>query len=128
MNFGPTIARIRTGIQSTVEAIPSVMSVWGFGSFFRNEAFNDVDILMVLLCPKELLVGHSKDVKGKLANLEGEIGVEFDVLILTPEEFESQPLRDMDQLVCIYQRPERAEQADLIETSKWIIAAYGDKK
>lgn len=113
MSSGPTLAGIKREIQSIVETIPPVLSVWGFGSFFRSEPFNDVDIVMVLHCSRELLVGLVKDVKRKLAKLEDEIGVKFDVLILTPDEFESRPLRDMDQLAHIYQRCECSEQKNI---------------
>jgi predicted nucleotidyltransferase len=114
MNSGPTLAGIKKGIQSIVEKIPPVLSVWGFGSFYRNEPFNDVDIVMVLHCSRELLLGLVKDVKGNLAKLEDQIGVKFDVLIMTPDEFESRPLRDMDQLAHIYQRCECSKQTDMI--------------
>ena len=104
MTFGTTIGRTRTEIRSTVETFPSVVSAWGFGSHFRGEAFDDVDVLVILDCSRDAIVRLSNNLRVAFVELGGNLGVKFDLLILTPTEFALRPLRDMDQLTSIYER------------------------
>lgn len=104
MTSGTTIRKIKTAIQSTAEGVLAVESAWGFGSFFRGEAYDDVDILIVLRCSTEELSGLVRSLRSDFLTAEREMKLQFDLLFLTPEEFSSRPLRDMDQLIPLYQR------------------------
>lgn len=86
-----------------VEGVPAVEAVWGFGSYFRGEAYDDVDVLIVLRCSHEELTGQTRSLRSAFLIAERELKLQFDLLFLTPEEFSSRPLRDMDQLVPLYQ-------------------------
>jgi predicted nucleotidyltransferase len=102
MTSGTTIKRIKTVIQSTVESAPAVETAWGFGSFFRGTAFNDVDVLIVLKCAPEELADQVRLLRSAFLIAERKLKLQFDLLFLTPEEFSSRPLHDMDQLVLLY--------------------------
>lgn len=78
---------------------PSVCAAFGFGSFFRNEPFNDVDVLFVLQqeCQSHLAIYY--DLKKTFDNMGERYGVCFDLTVLTEREFSERPLRDMNSLV-----------------------------
>jgi predicted nucleotidyltransferase len=99
MPSGPTIRKIRTEIRSTLSCHDSIQSIWGFGSFFRQEKFDDIDILVVVTGSGEQLLSDSKAIRADLLAVENRIGTPIDPLILTLNEFKSRPLRDMDELV-----------------------------
>lgn len=101
MTSGPTIRRIRTEIRSTLESYDRILSIWGFGSFFREEEFHDIDILVVVTALGEQLLSDSMAIRADLLSIERRVGIPIDALILTPTEFKSRPLRDMDELVRI---------------------------
>lgn len=101
MPSGPTIRRIRTEIRSTLEGRDRIRSVWGFGSFFRQEKFEDIDVLVVVTSFGEQLLSDSKAIRADLFELETRVRIRIDPLVLTASEFESRPLRDMHELVRI---------------------------
>ncbi len=101
MISGTITRKIKTAIQSTVEGFSAVESVWGFGSFFRGDVYNDVDVLIVLSAPREELTELTSALRSAFIIVERDFNLKFDLLFLTPEEFSSRPLRDMDQLVLI---------------------------
>ena len=103
MTSGTIIRETKTAIQSTVKDFLAVEAVWGFGSFFRCEAYNDVDVLIVLSVPHEELTELTSALRSAFMIAERDLALQFDLLFLTPEEFSSRPLRDMDQLVLLYQ-------------------------
>ena len=103
MISGTTIRKTKTVIQSTVEGFPAVVSAWGFGSFFRGEAYDDVDVLIVLRAPREGLTELTSLLTSAFLIAEHDLKLKFELLFLTPEEFSSRPLRDMDQLAFLYQ-------------------------
>ncbi|WP_431523442.1 nucleotidyltransferase domain-containing protein [Mesorhizobium captivum] len=105
MISGNTTRKIRTEIRSILEGCSSFQSAWGFGSYFRGEAFKDVDILVVVDCERDKLLFLTRQLKAEVLNLERELGMIFDLLILTVREFAQRPLRDMDQMVLLYRRP-----------------------
>lgn len=101
MPSGPTTRRIRTEIRSTLERNDRIQSIWGFGSFFRGEGFRDIDILVVVTGSGAQLLADSKAIRADFLAVEMRLGIPIDPLILTTTEFESRPLRDMDELVRI---------------------------
>ena len=94
-------ARVRAVIAERLRRHSSVLSVWGFGSFFRGERHHDIDVLVVVAVPQDRLLDTAREVRAALTEIEHTIGLPIDVLILTESEFESRPLRNMGELVCI---------------------------
>jgi predicted nucleotidyltransferase len=76
-----------------------VLAAFGFGSHFRGEPYNDVDILVVLKPGSGPLLPTYYALKSKLELLGQRLGVTMDLTVLTWEEFVDKPLRDMDSLV-----------------------------
>ncbi|WP_162527296.1 nucleotidyltransferase domain-containing protein [Sphingomonas solaris] len=93
--------QIKTAIAESLKSHPSVASAWGFGSFFRGEDYHDIDILVVIEATNGRLLDISRAIRTTLLRIEHTIGTSIDLIILTETEFESRPLRDMDQLVRI---------------------------
>ena len=94
-------AQVKAAIAESLRRHPSVLSAWGFGSFFRGEFHHDVDVLVVVGVPQDRLLHTAREVRAALVEIEHTIGVPIDPLILTESEFESRPLRDMEELVRI---------------------------
>ena len=94
-------AKIRSAIASNLKRFPSISSAWGFGSFFRGEEHQDIDILVVVAVSHERLLDASREIRASLFQVQRTIDVPIDLLILTESEFESRPLRDMHELVPI---------------------------
>jgi predicted nucleotidyltransferase len=78
------------------QRVDEIVGIWGFGSFFRSNNFNDVDILVIVECKNVELLNVTKIIFQTVAR---ELRCSLDVTILTQREFEEQPLREMDQLV-----------------------------
>ncbi len=76
-----------------------VKVIYGFGSFFRREAFNDIDLAVVLSESDYYELESYYALRMEIDNLGARLGVAFDLSIFTEEEFGTQPLRDMSQLV-----------------------------
>jgi hypothetical protein len=76
----------------------SAFSIFGFGSFFRGEPFNDVDLLFVFFGSTEDIITATARVSAICGLVENYISVPVHFLLLTEREFDEQPLRDMDQL------------------------------
>ncbi|MFT9251601.1 MAG: nucleotidyltransferase domain-containing protein [Acetobacter okinawensis] len=107
MISGLTIEKIRMEIRSTVESLPFVQAVWGFGSYFRRETSRDIDLLVIVNCPIDELLHNTKTLRHAIAKLEDTFDQPIDLLIVTPTEFFERPLRDMDQLVMVYLADEK---------------------
>lgn len=101
MTSGLIIKRIRTEIRCALEGCDRIHSVWGFGSFFRQEKFEDIDVLVVVSSFGEQLLFDSKTIRASLLAIERRINIPIDPLVLTATEFQSRPLRNMEQLVRI---------------------------
>jgi predicted nucleotidyltransferase len=86
-------------IRSTTTRWPDVCAAFGFGSFFRSEPFDDIDVLIVLRQECQLRLVTYYELKTAFDNLGRNYGVRFDVTVLTEREFSERPLRDMDSLV-----------------------------
>lgn len=79
----------------------NLCGVYGFGSFFRNTNFNDIDLLLMSgkMSPSPLEDYYAA--KRKLDLLSQRLGIEFDITFLTYSEFLKKPLLEMDNLVSI---------------------------
>lgn len=79
-----------------------VSRVYGFGSFFRGEEYNDIDILIVWNYGINDILESYYELEPALTNLGMIFGQEIHTLYFTSTEFESKPLRDWNQLIEIY--------------------------
>jgi predicted nucleotidyltransferase len=78
-----------------------ITSTWGFGSFFRGERHQDIDVLLVGAVSEDPLLDTARELRAALLKVEHRIGIPIDPLILAEAEFEGRPLRDMGELVRI---------------------------
>lgn len=95
---GPIIEKMRTEIQSIRQERHEVSQVYGFGSFFRGEDFNDIDLLFVISGSEERLLDTSRAIRHRMAALSKKLGCTIDPLVLTEREMAEEPLRDMSSL------------------------------
>lgn len=95
---------MRRVIRSTVEEKPAIKSVLGFGSFFRGEPFQDIDLLFLTDCRENELVENIRYVRKRLQAELSFFKVEIDMLFLTTQEIARLPRRDELQLVELYSR------------------------
>ena len=100
MSFGNTIKQIKTEIQSITAKLHNIHGVYGFGSFFRSEHYNDVDILVVTSpdCKDTLSIFYL--INKKLQRIDENL--EIDLTLLTYDEFIEKPLIEIDALTLIY--------------------------
>jgi predicted nucleotidyltransferase len=98
---GDITKKIEREIQNIKQEVPEIHSVYGFGSFFRGGAFNDIDVLFVLRCEFKRILPASRRLRWMVAKLSAEFGQTFHSLVLTEGEFEARPLRDMHEIILI---------------------------
>ena len=93
---------IKTEIQRISIEVDSIEAVYGFGSFFRSIAYNDIDILLVFgkQCQDCLDVYYK--FKSSIDLLSSKIGIKFDLTPLTQSEFISHPLIENNSLILLY--------------------------
>ena len=104
MIFGITIKKIETEIQHIFLNKMDVTGVYGFGSFFRKEPFNDIDILIVTSAKIEELISTYDFCDSKLSFLGRLMNYKFHMLMLTKEEYNSKPLLESDHLTILFER------------------------
>lgn len=78
-----------------------IKCVYGFGSFFRNEPFNDIDLLFVVSASDSQLAELHRTLCVLLIEIENVVGICIDFTVLTEKEFSSRPLRDHTKLVSL---------------------------
>lgn len=88
-------------IRSSITEIQGLREVYGFGSFFRGEKFNDIDILGVAENNPKILVSCYYQLRNCLRPVEIAYRVEIDLTLLMLSEFLAEPLRDMRDIVLI---------------------------
>src|SRR5947209_8317902 len=98
---GLTIERIKREIQSLPINRLGVSRAYGFGSFFRQENYHDIDILLVVSPIVSSSATMCRSIRRSFSSLAIRIGATFDLTILTEHEFARRPLRDMDELQLI---------------------------
>lgn len=91
-------------IRCTISRRVNVTSAFGFGSFFREEQYDDVDVLLVVDTSIDNLLQITKVLRSDFQSLGISLGIKFDLKIFTSSEFLGGPLRDMASLYSIYVR------------------------
>jgi hypothetical protein len=91
-------------IRQRASALKAIRALYGMGSFFRGDSFNDLDLVAVVDCSCDELVDHAKQIHSAFRDLGAQLGLLIDLTIFTPTEFSSAPLRDMSTLVKLYHR------------------------
>lgn len=81
-----------------------LISVYGFGSFFRDENSNDCDLLLVITNDSLNLGEVHAMLNKKFSSLGNELSLEFDLTILTERENMRKPLLEHDKLVPISEK------------------------
>ena len=101
MNTGTIRKEIKTAIRSRLQGKSEIFGIFGFGSFFRCDRFNDVDVLVVVddHCEHPLNVFY--DVKNILDEVGLNYGIPIDITYLSYTEHSRKPLRESDYLVPI---------------------------
>jgi predicted nucleotidyltransferase len=105
MNSGLTKSQVQIELSLALAGIWQVKGVFGFGSFFRGEPFNDVDLALVFCenCDNALAVFQR--VLSRLRAAENRLGVRLHVTPFTAKEFSERPLRDHDRIVPLLPSP-----------------------
>jgi predicted nucleotidyltransferase len=106
MNSGLTKNWIRTELSQKLTGMSEVEAVFGFGSFFRDEAFGDVDLAVVFREDCDDTLSAFEQVLERLKTVDEVLGLHLDVIPFTAKEFKSRPLREHAQLVPLF--PPRA--------------------
>lgn len=104
MSTGLTIKQIKTVIPTTLREVDELVAVFGFGSFFRGETFDDVDLAIVFSNESVDLVAAYYEVRHLLRTLERNYKVKFDVTPLTVAEFSEKPLISHGSLDLVYKK------------------------
>ncbi|AWF80357.1 hypothetical protein BTJ40_05775 [Microbulbifer sp. A4B17] len=101
MNTGTIRKEIKTEIQLRLQGKSDIFGVFGFGSFFRSNNFNDIDILVVVddRCDAPLKVFY--DVKNTLDKIGLEYDIPIDITYLSYTEYLRKPLLESDNLIPI---------------------------
>jgi predicted nucleotidyltransferase len=104
MNSGLTKSQIQTELSLALVGVGEVEAVFGFGSFFRGEPFNDVDLALVFTenCDNALAVFER--VLLRLRAAEDRLGAHLHVTPFTAKEFRERPLREHALLVALFPR------------------------
>lgn len=78
-----------------------LVSIYGFGSFFRNKSARDCDLLLVIKNDAADLGGVHATLNYEFSELGNELSLKFDLTILTEREHMRKPLLEHDRLVPI---------------------------
>ena len=103
-NIGSRRPRLRTSAWAVGSSIPVIRSIWGFGSFFRQGASSDIDLLVVVSVNHDELLEALTQVRTLLRRRTSHWGIPIDMLLLTEREVQSRPLRDMHLLEPLFLR------------------------
>ena len=98
MTIGRTVSEIRTAIQTITSAESKLEGVFGFGSFFRGELFNDVDLLAVAAKGRADTLATYYELVAAIEPVIVRLGCPLHLTLLTSDEFATRPLRHMAEL------------------------------
>lgn len=94
---------MKTEIESCLSGKSNLLEVYGFGSFFRgSNSYSDIDLLVVCRDNSDDALELYYHVLRNLHFKEISTDVPIDITFLSLSEFESQPLRDMAELVPLW--------------------------
>ena len=91
-------------IQCIHTSEPHLLSVYGFGSFFRSEKYNDCDLLLVIDNDCPCLGQIHAELYERFFDLGKKLSVVFDLTILTEREHKRKPLREHNDLIIVSRR------------------------
>lgn len=101
-NIGDIINETRKAIQTITLVESRLSSVYGFGSAFRGEEFQDIDILAVLGKKNGSMIETYYALREVLVSATRMYGAPMHLTVLTEPEFESRPLKCMKELVPLW--------------------------
>jgi hypothetical protein len=81
--------------------VPEIVGAFGFGSFFRSDDAADCDLLLVLDDMSTERGRLHAQLSAVFRKLSQELGIEFDVTILTESEHRNLPLLEHARLVAL---------------------------
>ena len=99
-----------TEIQSIHTKNSNLLSVYGFGSFFRSGHANDCDLLLVVKNDASNLGKLHSDLSKEFLELGLKLSIDFDLTVLTEREHKSSPLKEHDRLVCLLYTSDAADE------------------
>lgn len=92
---------MRKEIQYIHTTWSDLVSIYGFGSFFRTDNPSDCDLLLVVKNDTQDLGKLHKELSRDFFNLGKKLSVHFDLTILTEKEHARKPLREHNNLISI---------------------------
>ena len=101
MTSGITIKRIKTEIQNIHTKETHLISIYGFGSFFRCKKANDCDLVLVVDNDSPDLGKLYTELYNIFSDLGKKLSITFDLTILTEREHKRKPLIEHTMLVPI---------------------------
>lgn len=101
MISGITTEKMKMEIQCIHTSEPNLLGVYGFGSFFRSEKYNDCDLLLVIDNDCSCLGKIHAELYERFFDLGKRLSVVFDLTILTEREHRNKPLREHNELIAI---------------------------
>ena len=99
MSSGLTKNLIQTELVQSLTGISQIDAVFGFGSYFRGEPFNDIDLALVFKEGCENTLETYELVLSRLKESNARLGVRLHVTPFTAKEFRERPLREHALLV-----------------------------
>lgn len=81
-------------VQNLMKRVPNAVSAHGFGSFFRGEPFNDIDLVIVLDAEADDISRSASILRSVFSEASNALSVQFDLVTLTVKEFSEKPLRE----------------------------------
>jgi hypothetical protein len=85
--------------QSVTSEVPELVSVFGFGSFFRSRGSHDCDLLLVIKNGSKDLGSLHSQLSSVFEKLGQKLSVRFDLTVLTESEHRTRPLLEHSSLV-----------------------------
>ncbi len=61
--------------------------------------------MVIISCERDKILAVSRRIRSEIRKLGERLSIDFDLLVLTQNEFAERPIRDMDSLVFIYSAP-----------------------
>lgn len=99
MNFNSYKAAIINSLRELVNELDGVYGIYGFGYFFRNNVYNDVDILVVSRADSDMILYEY--LRKEFQQLELFWGINFDMCFLSYNEYLRKPLLESNQFYVI---------------------------
>lgn len=101
MNFGNFTTKMMKEIHHIHTSRPELVSIFGFGSFFRADKPSDCDLLLVVKDDSLDLGKLHAELSMDFLSLGQKISIHFDLTILTEREDARKPLIEHENLIAI---------------------------